>query len=41
VLRRLRAGRTGGRPELVATWVPPLVLAALVTVVVLMAGKPS
>ena len=41
VLRRHRAGRVGGWPAQVATWVPPLVLAALVGVVVLMAGKPS
>lgn len=41
VLRRQRAGRPAGRPAQVATWVPPLVLAALVAVVVLMAGKPT
>ncbi|HKP16986.1 MAG TPA: hypothetical protein VJT84_00815 [Gaiellaceae bacterium] len=40
VLRRTRAGQTGGWPAQVATILPPLVLAALVAVLVLMAAKP-
>jgi hypothetical protein len=40
VLRRLRAGHPGGRLAQLATSLPLLVLAALVTVIVLMAGKP-
>ena len=40
VLRRTRAGHAGGWPAAVATYLPPLVLAALVSVIVLMAGKP-
>jgi hypothetical protein len=40
VLRRTRAGQLGGWPAELATYVPALVLAALVTVIVLMAGKP-
>jgi hypothetical protein len=40
VLRRVRAGELGGWPAELATYVPALVLATLVTVIVLMAGKP-
>jgi ABC-type spermidine/putrescine transport system permease subunit II len=40
VLRRDRAGRTAGWQAPSATYVPPVVLAALVLVIVLMAGKP-
>jgi hypothetical protein len=39
-LRRARAGSVSGWQALTATCVPPLVLAALVAVIVLMAGKP-
>lgn len=39
-LRRARTGRPGGWQALSATYVPPVLLAALVVVVVLMAGKP-
>ena len=39
-LRRARAGSTGGWQAATATYVPPVVLAALVAVIVLMAGKP-
>ena len=41
VLRRTRAGNPGGWPAAVATYLPPVVLAALVSVIVLMAGKPN
>lgn len=40
VLRRVRAGQLGGWPAQIATYLPAIVLAALVTVIVLMAGKP-
>ncbi len=40
VLRRVRTGRLGGWPAALATYLPPFVLAALVAVLVLMAGKP-
>ena len=40
VLRRTRAGHSGGWPAQLATYLPALVLAALVAVIVLMAGKP-
>jgi hypothetical protein len=40
VLRRTRAGHSGGWPAQVATYLPAVVLAALVAVIVLMAGKP-
>ena len=40
VLRRVRGGDPGGWPAAAATFLPPLVLATLVAVVVLMAGKP-
>jgi hypothetical protein len=40
VLRRTRNGNPGGWPAQLATYLPPIVLAALVTVIVLMAGKP-
>ena len=39
-VRRARAGSVGGWQGLTATLVPPVVLAALVVVIVLMAGKP-
>ena len=41
LVRRARAGRTGDLQARAAACVPPLVLAALLVVVVLMAGKPS
>jgi hypothetical protein len=40
VLRRVRAGNPDGWPAHVATFLPLVVLAALLTVIVLMAGKP-
>lgn len=40
VLRRTRAGRAGGWPAHLASYLPALVLAALAAVIVLMAGKP-
>lgn len=40
VLRRVRAGRLGGWPAQIATYLPAIVLATLVAVIVLMAGKP-
>ena len=40
VVRRTRAGELGGWPAQIANYLPALVLAALVTVIVLMAGKP-
>jgi hypothetical protein len=40
VLRRVRGGNTGGWPARAATLLPPLVLATLIAVIVLMAGKP-
>jgi len=40
VLRRDRTGRPGGWQAATATYVPPVVLAALVVMIVLMAGKP-
>jgi hypothetical protein len=40
VVRRTRAGKTGGWQAQLATVLPPIFLATLVTVVVLMAGKP-
>ncbi|MGE5275316.1 MAG: hypothetical protein ACM3QU_16335 [Verrucomicrobiota bacterium] len=39
-LRRARAGSTGGWQVTTATYVPPVVLAGLVAVIVLMTGKP-
>jgi hypothetical protein len=39
-LRRSRAGSLGGWQALTATCVPPVMLAALVVVIALMAGKP-
>ena len=41
VLRRVRAGQLGGWPAAVASYLPAVILAALVAVIVLMAGKPS
>jgi hypothetical protein len=41
VLRRTRAGRPAGWPEHLAAYLPVAVLAALVAVLVLMAGKPA
>ena len=41
VLRRTRAGQPGGWPATLATYLPAIVLAALVSVIVLMAGKPA
>ncbi len=41
VLRRTRSGHSGGWPAAVATYLPALVLAALIGVIVLMAGKPA
>ncbi len=41
VVRRTRAGKTGGWQVQLATVLPPLFLASLVTVFVLMAGKPG
>jgi hypothetical protein len=41
VLRRTRAGQPGGWPAALATALPALVLAVLVTAIVLMAGKPA
>jgi hypothetical protein len=40
VLQRTRAGERGGWPAWVATVPPWVVLAGLVAVIVLMAGKP-
>ena len=40
VLRRLRAAKTAGWQEWIADWLPVLLLASLVAVIVLMAGKP-
>ena len=40
VLRRTRAGQTGGWPAALASYLPVVILAALVSVIVLMAGKP-
>jgi hypothetical protein len=40
VLRRTRAGHQGGWPAALATYLPAIVLATLVSVIVLMAGKP-
>ncbi len=40
VLRRTRAGQTGGWPAALASYLPVVILAALVTVIVLMAAKP-
>jgi len=40
VLRRTRAGRTGGWPAGLATYLPAVILAALTAVIVLMTGKP-
>jgi hypothetical protein len=40
VLRRTRSGQPGGWPAALATYLPAIVLAALVSVIVLMAGKP-
>ncbi len=40
VLRRTRSGRPGGWQAALATYLPALVLAALVSVIVFMAGKP-
>lgn len=39
-LRRARTGSSGGWQAQTATYVPPVVLAALVVVIVLMTGKP-
>ena len=41
VLRRVRAGRLGGWQAGLATYLAPVVLAAMVVVLVLMAGKPT
>jgi len=41
VLRRVRAGTLGGAPAALATWLWPAVLAAMIAVLVLMAGKPA
>jgi len=41
VLRRTRSGRAGGWQAALATFLPALVLASLVTAIVLMAGKPA
>jgi hypothetical protein len=41
VLRRVRAGKAGGWPAQLATFLPPAVLAVLVAVIVMMAGKPG
>lgn len=41
VLRRTRAGHSTGRPAQLATYLPVIVLAALIAVIVLMAGKPA
>ena len=41
VLRRVRAGQPGGWQAWIATYLPGIVLAALITVIVLMAGKPA
>lgn len=41
VLRRVRRGQLGGWPVRIATYLPTLVLAALIAVIVLMAGKPA
>lgn len=41
VLRRVRAGQLGGWPAQIATYLPALVFATLVAVIVLMAGKPA
>jgi hypothetical protein len=41
VVRRVRAGKTGGWQAQLATALPPIFLATLVTVIVLMAGKPG
>jgi hypothetical protein len=40
VLRRTRAAQAGGWQAGVATYLPAVILAALVSVIVLMAGKP-
>jgi len=41
VLRRVRAGHLGGWQAGLATYLAPVVLAAMVVVLVLMAGKPT
>ncbi len=41
VLRRTRSGRPGGWQAALATFLPGLLLAALVAAIVLMAGKPA
>ena len=41
VLRRVRAGHLGGWQAGLATYLAPVVLAAMVVVLVLMAGKPA
>jgi heme/copper-type cytochrome/quinol oxidase subunit 2 len=41
VLRKARSGQTGGRPAQLAAALPVAVLATVVTVIVLMAGKPG
>jgi hypothetical protein len=41
VLRRVRKGQLGGWQSGLATFLAPLLLAAMVVVLVLMAGKPS
>jgi hypothetical protein len=41
VLRRVRAGHLGGWQAGLATYLAPLVLASMVVVLVLMAGKPT
>ena len=40
VLRRVRAGHPGGWPAQLASYLPIVILGALVSVIVLMAGKP-
>jgi hypothetical protein len=41
VLRRTRAGHSTGRPAQLATYLPLVILAALLAVIVLMTGKPA
>jgi hypothetical protein len=41
VVRRVRRGATAGWPAVAATYLAPLLLAAMVVVIVLMAGKPA
>ncbi len=41
VLRRIRAGQVAGWQTSLVTYIPAVILASLVTVIVLMAGKPA